>query len=88
MPLIPSTTNEKPSNSETNVEGMDTKEMTARIERAMESAGDSNKGSSATEETKRGVGQAASEVERAANKLYEENIVCLGPSSRIDEELT
>ena len=82
MPLIPSTTNEKPSNSETNVAGMSASEMTAKIEQAMQAAGDqksqsfSNGGSasSATEETKAGVAQSASEVEQAANKLYEERI--------------
>lgn len=69
MPL-PSTTAEKPSNSETD---LDTKAMTERIDSAM---GDGNKssGSSAAAETKAGVSQKASEVEKAANKLYEERM--------------
>lgn len=73
MPLIPSTTNEKPSNSETKVDDLDTETMTRKIERAMDDAG-ASKGSSAAEETKAGVAQTASEVEKAANKLYEERI--------------
>lgn len=73
MPLIPSTTSEKPSNSETSTDGMDTDTMTSKIQAAMDDAG-ASKGSSAAEETKAGVGQAASEAEKAANKLYEERM--------------
>ena len=81
MPLIPSTTNEKPSNSETKVDDLDTEAMTQKIEQAMEASteeggnrGGKGGGSSALEETKAGVAQTASEVEKAANKLYEERI--------------
>lgn len=74
MPLIPSTTSEKPSNSETKVDhNMDYDTMSKKIEAAMDDAG-ASKGSSAAQETKAGVGQAASEVEKAANKLYEERM--------------
>lgn len=46
MPLIPSTTSEKPSNSETNVDpDMDTATMRRKIEAAMDDAGDNNAGS-------------------------------------------
>ena len=73
MPLIPSTTQEKPSNSETNTENLVSETMSKKIEAAMDNAGASS-GSSAAAETKAGVGQAASEVENAANKLFEERM--------------
>ena len=73
MPLIPSTTQEKPANSKTNTENLDAETMTKKIEAAMDDAG-ASKGSSAAAETKAGVSQAASEVEKAANKLYEERM--------------
>lgn len=69
MPVT-SSTSEKPSNNET---GLDTNTMTSKIEKSMNDAGASN-GSSAATETKAGVAQAASEVEKAANKLYEERM--------------
>ena len=73
MSLIPSTTLEKPSNSETSANALDPKTMTSQIEAAMNDA-ESSKDNSAAEQTKAGVAQAASEVEKAANKLYEEKI--------------
>ena len=72
MPLIPSTTKD-PSKNDTTAESLDTKTMTSKIEAAMDDAG-ASKGSSAAAETKAGVGQTASEAEKAANKLYDENI--------------
>ena len=73
MPLIPLTTSEKPSNSETSADALDTNAVTSNIEAAMNDA-EPSRGSSAAVETKAGVAQAASEVEKAANKLYEEKI--------------
>lgn len=69
MPLTGSTS-EKPSNNET---GLDTRTMTSNIEKSMDDAGASS-GSSAAAQTKAGVAQTASEVEKAANKLYEERM--------------
>lgn len=47
--------------------------MTNNVSAAMDDANEKS-GSSAAAETKAGVVQMASEVEKAANKLYEENI--------------
>ncbi len=69
MPLSPPTKTEKPSTSNT----LDTNTMTSKISSAMDDAGAKN-GSSAAAETKAGVAQTASEVEKAANKLYEERM--------------
>ena len=73
MVLIPSTTSEKPSNSETNADSLDVGKMTEKIEKSMNDAG-ASQGSSAAAQTKAGVAQSASEVEKAANKLYEERM--------------
>lgn len=72
QPTLP---NEGPSNSSTtsNPPGLDTSTMTAKISEAMNDTGES-KGSSAAMETKAGVAQAASEVEKAADKLYRERM--------------
>ena len=71
MPSLPSlTSSEKPSNSDT---AIDKDTVTQNISSAMDDASEKN-GSSAAAETKAGVTQTASEVEKAANKLYEENI--------------
>lgn len=71
MSSIPSlTTSEKPSNSDTNI---DKDSMTKNITSAMDDTSEKS-GSSAAAETKAGVAQTASEVEKVANKLYEENI--------------
>ncbi|KAL9104017.1 MAG: hypothetical protein Q9163_000995 [Psora crenata] len=73
MPLIPSTTQEKPSNSETNTENLDNETMIRKIEEATSDVGSSS-GGSTTGETKPGVDKKASEAEQAANKLYEERM--------------
>ena len=71
MSSLPSlTSSEKPSNSDT---AIDKNSVTKNIASAMDDAGGES-GSSAAAETKAGVAQTASEVEKAANKLYEENI--------------
>ena len=71
MSSLPSLTgSEKPSNSDT---AIDKDSVTKNVASAMDDAGEKS-GSSAAAETKAGVTQTASEVEKAANKLYEENI--------------
>ena len=71
MSSLPSlTSSEKPSNSET---AINKDSVTKNVASAMDDAGEKS-GSSAAAETKAGVTQTASEVEKAANKLYEENI--------------
>ncbi|CAD6571163.1 MAG: hypothetical protein ASARMPRED_004220 [Alectoria sarmentosa] len=71
MPSLPSlTSSEKPSNSDTT---LDKESVTNNVSSAMDDANEKS-GSSAAAETKAGVAQSASEVEKAANKLYEENI--------------
>ena len=71
MPSLPSlTSSEKPSNSDT---ALDKDTVTSNVSSAIGDAGEKS-GSSAAAETKAGVAQTASEVEKAANKLYEENI--------------
>lgn len=47
--------------------------MTSKVSSAMDDAS-TKSGSSAAAETKAGVAQTASEVEKAANKLYEERM--------------
>ena len=71
----PTISTEGPDNAITtsNPVGLDTNTMTAKISDAMDDAGGS-KGSSAAMETKAGVAQAASEVEKAADKLYRERM--------------
>ncbi|CAD6574267.1 MAG: hypothetical protein ASARMPREDX12_006486 [Alectoria sarmentosa] len=71
MPSLPSlTSSENPSNSDTT---LDKESVTNNVSSAMDDANEKS-GSSAAAETKAGVAQSASEVEKAANKLYEENI--------------
>lgn len=71
MSSVPSlTSSEKPSNSDT---ALDKDSVTNNVSAAMDDANEKS-GSSAAAETKAGVVQMASEVEKAANKLYEENI--------------
>ena len=71
MPSLPSlTSSDKPSTSDTSI---DKESLTKNVSSAMDDVKESN-GSSAAAETKAGVAQTASEVEKAANKLYEENI--------------
>ena len=71
MPSLPSlTSSDKPSTSDTSI---DKESLTKNVSSAMNDVNKSN-GSSAAAETKAGVAQTASEVEKAANKLYEENI--------------
>lgn len=72
QPTIPI---EGPNNTSTgsNHAGLDTNTVTAKISEAMNDAGES-KGSSAAAETKAGVAQTASEVEKAADKLYRERM--------------
>lgn len=71
MPSLPSlTSSEKPSNSDTT---LDKDSVTNNVSAAMDDANEKS-GSSAAAETKAGVAQTASEIEKAANKLYEENI--------------
>lgn len=71
MSSIPSlTSSEKPSNSDTT---LDKESVTKNVSSAMNDANEKSE-SSAAAETKAGVAQTASEVERAANKLYKENI--------------
>ena len=71
MSSLPSlTSSEKPSNSDT---AIDKDSVTKNVASAMDDVGEKS-GSSAAAETKAGVAQTASEVEKAANKLYEENI--------------
>ena len=71
MPSLPSlTSSDKPSTSDTSI---DKESLTKNVSSAMDNVNESN-GSSAAAETKAGVAQTASEVEKAANKLYEENI--------------
>ena len=71
----PTVSMEGPDNASTtsNSAGLDTDTTTAKISEAMNDAGGS-KGSSAATETKAGVAQAASEVEKAADKLYRERM--------------
>ena len=71
MPSLPTlTSSDKPSNSDTT---LDKESVTKNVSSAMDDA-NAKSGSSAAAETKAGVAQTASEVEKAANKLYEENI--------------
>ena len=71
MPSLPTlTSSDKPSTSDTSI---DKESLTKNVSSAMDDVKGSN-GSSAAAETKAGVAQTASEVEKAANKLYEENI--------------
>ena len=71
MPSLPTlTSSDKPSTSDTSI---DKESLTKNVSSAMDGVKESN-GSSAAAETKAGVAQTASEVEKAANKLYEENI--------------
>lgn len=71
MPSLPTlTSSDKPSTSDTSI---DKESLTKNVSSAMDDVKESN-GSSAAAETKAGVAQTASEVEKAANKLYEENI--------------
>ena len=71
MSSIPSlTSSEKPSNSDT---AIDKDSATKNVASAMDDVGEKN-GSSAAAESKAGITEMASEVEKAANKLYEENI--------------
>lgn len=71
MSSVPSlTSSEKPSNSDT---ALDKDSVTNNVSAAMDDANEKSE-SSAAAETKAGVVQTASEVEKAANKLYEENI--------------
>ena len=71
MPSLPSlTSSDKPSTSDTT---LDKESVTKNVSSAMDDA-NAESGSSAATETKAGVAQSASEVEKAANKLYEENI--------------
>ena len=71
----PTLSTEGPDNSSTttNPAGIDTNTMTSKISQVMDDAGGS-KGSSAATETRAGVAQAASEVEKAADKLYRERM--------------
>jgi len=72
MPSLPSlTSSDKPSTSDTSV---DEESVTKNVASAMDDADVKSGSSSAAAETKAGVAQSASEVERAAGKLYEENI--------------
>lgn len=72
MPSLPSlTSSDKPSTSDTSV---DKESVTKNVASAMDDANVKSGNSSAAAETKAGVAQSASEVERAAGKLYEENI--------------
>ena len=71
MASLPSLTNsDKPSTSDTSI---DKESLTKNVSSATDDVNESN-GRSAAAETKAGVAQTASEVEKAANKLYEENI--------------
>lgn len=71
MPSLPSlTSSDKPSTSDTSI---DKESVTKNVSSAMDDSNEKS-GSSAAAETKAGVAQTASEVEKAANKLYEENI--------------
>ena len=71
MSSVPSlTSSEKPSNSDTT---LDKESVTKNVSSAMDSANEKS-GSSAAAETNADVAHTASEVERAAIKLYEENI--------------
>ena len=71
----PTFSTEGPDNASvtTNPAGVDTETMTSKISQAIDDAGGS-KGSSAATETKAGVAQAASEVEKAADKFYRERM--------------
>lgn len=71
----PTLSPEGPTNTSTsaNPPAFDTPTVTAKISEAMDDAGGSQ-GSSAATETKAGVTQAASEVEKAADKLYRERM--------------
>ena len=73
MPLIPYTTGEQPSNSETSEDnkgiGMDVATMKKNIEQAMDNKGEQKKRDSIAAGEKQ-----ASDAERAANKLYDERI--------------
>lgn len=71
MPSLPTlTSSDKPSTSDTSI---DKESLTKNVSSAMDDVKESD-GSSAAAETKAGIAQTASEVEKAANKLYEENI--------------
>ena len=70
MPSIPSLSSGKPSKSDNSI---DTESVTNQVASAMDDGG-ASKGSSAAAQTKAGVSQTASEISKAADKLYEENI--------------